>query len=145
MSHKVLKATLPLCLEITEQAIERSLIFVMVFPASKVSDVALMANFGCPVKGTLKNSPIDTDREEDSSFFFALLCQSGLYLALNPTTSYRGLREDEQELIVKAYCFINTNMDTLSHFKSSGANQQRTLWLCKSAYSRLAKDSSLLE
>jgi hypothetical protein len=64
------------CLEVTKQSTERLLVIIVIFPASKVSNVALMTYLSCPGEGALKNRLIYADREENNPLLFAFLRQS---------------------------------------------------------------------
>lgn len=77
-----------LCQEIAQQSSEGLLMLGVIFPLGKIGNVAFMAYLCGPIERTFKHSPIYTDREDDRSFFLALLCQRCLLLVLHPSTCY---------------------------------------------------------
>src|SRR5258708_6140802 len=83
----------------------------------EVAYIALVPYLSCPCQGTLKNRLIDTNREEDDSLFFTLLRQSSLHFVFYPSTCYRPLRQDEEELIMEMNCLINARADPRTPFQ----------------------------
>src|SRR5215467_3079738 len=92
----------------------------MALPSSEIANVARIANKSWPALLNLHHCLIQANREKDHFIFFAFPGQCSLYLLLNPLACHRMLRQDQQELIVKANGFVDTGSDLCSYFQIFG-------------------------
>ena len=77
----------------------------MLFPVSKVTDVARVANESRPAALDFHNGLVQTNREEDGAVLFPFFGKRCFHFLFDPFTGNRVLREHQQQFIVEVNRF----------------------------------------
>src|SRR5712691_8295639 len=107
-------------LKITQQALQSSLIGIVLFPLDKVSNMSLLTNSSCPCFGCLHNGLIQFDGEEHRLALLLLLLQGLIDLVFDPGTFDGMLRKDDDELVIHSDSLINVGSEFVSNFQIFG-------------------------
>src|SRR5258708_13025287 len=95
-------------LKIKQQALERLLVVVLIFPPAKGSNMAGTTDIDGPGQVRLLHQLIQRDGEKHQFVLLLFLLKSSHDFSLNPFAVDRMFREDYQELIAQANRLINT-------------------------------------
>jgi hypothetical protein len=113
LSFHALSCLLLAWLQVAQESLECLFIGCTILPAGEVSDVSFASKVSSPLKLAIIDAYVDFDRKQNicirlllpDKFFFFLCCS---YFFLHPRTVDRILRQNDQELIVKANGFFDT-------------------------------------
>ena len=120
-------------LQIAEQAFQPALVAVMIFPGCEISNVACPFDMCGPIGGTLHHLLIQADEKEHSALHLAFFGKCLLDLVFDHQLATEYTESTSRSL---SYRRMDSSMRCLNLspiFISSGANQQRTPLLCRSA------------
>src|SRR5262249_13609924 len=88
--------------EVSQQAVERALIGIVILPAGEIADVPRPFDLRGPSYRAFQDGVIEPDREEHDPFLPPLPVQRGFDFRFHPIAGEGLLREHEHELVVHA-------------------------------------------
>jgi hypothetical protein len=97
-------------LEVAQNAAERLLAGIVVFPSAKIADMPRPPNVSGPPGTALHYGIVQANRKQDRTFLLLLLLEGGLHLLLDPLAKYRVLGQDQQQPFVD----VDSVIDALS-------------------------------